>query len=357
MTPNPLLGVLFHWTGGLAAGSFYVPYRAVRRWSWETYWAVGGFFSWILAPWVLGFALTADLISTLRDAPASALCWVYMFGALWGIGGLTFGLTVRYLGMSLGIAVALGFCAAFGTLVPPIFNGDFFTRVLGTPSGRVVLAGVGVCLCGIVLAGAAGISKEREMPVKQTRATIREFNLKKGLLMATFSGVMSACFSYGLAAGAPIKTITLHHGTATLWQGLPVLVVVLLGGFTTNIAWCFILNWRNRTGREYFRGETDERAAVPLLRNYFFCAVAGVTWYMQFFFYTMGETQMGAFQFSSWTMHMASIIIFSNIWGIALHEWRGAGRRTTCFLFLALLVLIASTVIVGYGNYLALQNA
>lgn len=388
MTPNPALGVVFHWLGGLASGSFYVPYRGVKRWSWETYWLIGGFFSWIIAPWVLGLLMTNDLPAVLSEAPLHTIFWCYFWGLMWGFGGLTFGLTMRYLGMSLGMAMVLGYCAAFGTLMPPIFDGVFVSKVVGTVSGQVILAGVAVCLCGIAFAGKAGMSKEREMTAREKTAVIKEFSLKKGVLVATFSGVMSACFSYGLRSGDPIKALTLKHGTTTLWQGLPVLVVVLLGGFTTNVIWCIILNIRNKTGYQYLsstvrdhhpsRGEeliletaidapSEEMAEkirvagprgaaeperVPMLANYLFCALAGTTWYFQFFFYTMGETQMGAYKFSSWTLHMASIIIFSSLWGIGLHEWRGASRRTKGWLALSLAVLVASTMIVGYGNYL-----
>ncbi len=337
---NPALGVFFHWLGGLASASFYVPYRGVKNWAWETYWLVGGFFSWIIAPWILALTMTHDLMGVLHEAPASSLLWAYVFGVLWGLGGLTFGLTMRYLGMSLGMAMVLGYTAAFGTLMPPIFRGVFVSEVLGTRSGLVILGGVAVCLLGIAVAGAAGVSKEREMSTEQKRASIKEFDLKKGLLVATFSGVMSACFAYGLAAGDPIKALTIQHGTPVLWQGLPVLVVVLAGGFTTNFIWCLILN---------ITQETPARA--PMLSNYLFSALAGTTWYMQFFFYTMGETQMGRYKFSSWTLHMASIIIFSTLWGIALKEWKGAGRRTKLLVAFSLLVLVSSTVIVGYGNY------
>jgi L-rhamnose-H+ transport protein len=380
---NPALGVFFHWLGGLASASFYVPYRGVKHWAWETYWLVGGFFSWIIAPWILALTMTHDLMGVLHEAPASSLLWAYIFGVLWGLGGLTFGLTMRYLGMSLGMSMVLGYTAAFGTLMPPIFRGVFASEVLGTRSGLVILGGVAVCLLGIAVAGAAGVSKEREMSTEQKRASIKEFDLKKGLLVATFSGVMSACFAYGLAAGDPIKAITIQHGTPVLWQGLPVLVVVLAGGFTTNFIWCLILNIRNRTGYQYFVGEIrgripsrdeeyilesatdapgeemaiavavaqDSAVTAPMLSNYLFSALAGTTWYMQFFFYTMGETQMGRYKFSSWTLHMASIIIFSTLWGIALKEWRGAGRRTKLLVVFSLLVLVSSTVIVGYGNY------
>ena len=388
MIPNPLIGVFFHWLGGLASASFYVPYRGVKNWAWETYWLVGGFFSWIIVPWILAFLMTRDLVSVLHETPSSSIFWAYSFGVLWGFGGLTFGLTMRYLGMSLGMAVALGYTAAFGTLMPPIFRGVFVSEVLGTRSGLIIIGGVVVCLLGIVLAGAAGVSKEHEMSDARKRATIKEFALKKGLIIATFCGVMSACFAYGLAAGDPIKRITLRHGTPTLWQGLPVLVVVLAGGFTTNFIWCVILNLRNGTGHQYFesaiRGRIRERSEehiietvidapgeemavaiavaentvvkAPMLANYLFSALAGTTWYMQFFFYTMGETQMGRYKFSSWTLHMASVIIFATLWGIALKEWNGTSSKTKLFVALSLFVLVASTIVVGYGNYISITS-
>jgi len=401
MNPNPALGVFFHWLGGLASGSFYVPYKGVKHWAWETYWLAGGFFSWIIAPWILASLLTKDLLAVLGQAPASAIFWAFFFGLLWGVGGLTFGLTMRYLGLSLGMAVVLGLCAAFGTLMPPIFRGEFVTQVVGTSSGRVILLGIFVCLAGITAAGMAGISKERVMSPEQQKAAIEEFNLRKGIGVAILSGVMSACFAYGLAAGDPIKRLTVQHGTAKLWQGLPVLTVVLVGGFLTNFIWCLILLTRNKTGYQFFNsqirkdGINDEpiietavdapsREVVehihpsaaagsavavaaeappisadvraPMLRNYLLCAMAGTTWYFQFFFYTMGESQMGRYGFSSWTLHMASIIIFSSLWGIGFKEWKGAGVRAGALLTLALFLLVASTVIVGYGNYLGLSH-
>jgi L-rhamnose-H+ transport protein len=383
MTSNPFLGLIFHWLGGLASASFYLPYRGVKKWAWETYWLAGGFFSWIIAPWVLALFMTKDLLSVISETPFyPTIFWTYIFGVLWGLGGLTYGLTMRYLGLSLGMATVLGFCAAFGTLMPPIFSGEFVTNVLGTDSGIVILIGVGVCLGGIAVSGLAGMTKEREMSEEQKRASIKEFNFKKGMLVATFSGVMSACFSYGLHAGEPIKALTLKHGTAQLWQGLPVLVVILLGGFTTNFIWCLILNIRNRTGGQYFSsrvqgsgsgpaletaieapGEemalqadlppSSEPDRAPLGLNYLLCAIAGTMWYFQFFFYTMGESQMGHFKFSSWTLHMASIIIFGSLWGIYFKEWKGASRMAKTFLFLSIAALVAATIIIGYGNYLA----
>jgi L-rhamnose-H+ transport protein len=393
---NPLLGVVFHWLGGLASGSFYVPYKGVKKWSWETYWLVGGFFSWIICPWLFASLLTTDVVGVLKSQSASTLGWTYLFGALWGFGGLTFGLAMRYLGMSLGMGVALGYCAAFGTLLPPLLKifmpnipvAESLTQIASTHPGVITLIGVGVCIVGIWIAAMAGATKEKEMPAEQKLKSIKEFDFKKGLLVATFSGVMSACFSFGLTAGEPIGKACIAAGTDPLWSGLPSLIVVMLGGFTTNFIWCVMLNIRNGTGYEYLASEqrrpvhtkdgsvienpidapseevvsrspssvsTDRR--IPRLRNLFFSGLAGTTWYFQFFFYSMGHIRMGGsdpegFGFSSWTLHMASIIIFSTMWGWIFKEWKGSSKKAHMLIAAGIVTLILSTVIIGYGTYL-----
>jgi L-rhamnose-H+ transport protein len=390
---NPVLGVFFHWLGGLASGSFYVPYKGVKKWAWEVYWLVGGFFSWIICPVILASLLTNDLFGVLRQQTMGTLWWTYFFGAMWGFGGLTFGLTMRYLGMSLGMGVALGYCAAFGTLIPPIFKtfiptipvAETIGQIASTNPGKVTLFGVLVCLIGIAVAAMAGLTKEREMPEAEKKKAIAEFAFTKGILVATFSGIMSACFAFALAAGNPIGEASRAAGTNVIWSGLPKLVVVLLGGFTTNFVWCSFLNLKNRTGYQYFSStlrdsppgrnqetiietaldapseEVVEHAPktaaignhrVPMLNNYFFSALAGTTWYFQFFFYTMGETQMGKFGFASWTLHMASIIIFSTMWGWIFHEWKGASKKAHGLIASGIAMLIVSTLVIGYGTLL-----
>lgn len=364
MTPNPLLGVICHWAGGLAAASFYIPYRAVQRWSWETYWLVGGVFSWIIVPWMMALLLVPDARGAIQATPTRSVLWAYAFGALWGLGGLTFGLTMRYLGIALGVAVALGLCNAFGTLMPPIVSGDF-GEILRSRSGQIILLGVLASLAGIAVCGAAGVSKESELSSVQKHAAIPEFDFRKGMLVATFSGVMSACFAYGLAAGQPLADAArrqlLAAGQSELWQNLPVLIVVLAGGFTTNLVWCVTLNIRNRTAHQYLSVPTENpgarTASSLLLRNYLFSALAGFIWYLQFFWYGMGSTQMGRYGFSSWTLHMASIIIFSTLWGIALNEWRGTSRRTQVLVGAGLVILVGSTIVVGYGNFIKVAVA
>ena len=341
------LGVLLHAIGGFAAGSFYIPFKKVRDWAWESYWLVGGVFSWVIAPWVVALLVVPGLLSVLGEAPPSTIFWTFFFGVLWGVGGLTFGLSMRYLGMSLGYAIALGFCAAFGTIVPPIFKGEF-VGLLATTSGLITLAGIVVCLVGIGICGWAGVSKERELSEEKKKETIKEFNFTKGVLVAMFAGVMSACMAFAIEAGEPIASLAGQRGTPSLWVNSPVYVFIFTGGFTTNFIWCVYLNRKNRTAGDY----VDARR-TPLLTNYLFSALAGVTWYFQFMFFGMGKTRMGAYDFSSWTIHMAFIIVFSNLWGLFFREWKGTSRRTHRLIVSGLMVLVLSTVVVGVGNYLA----
>jgi L-rhamnose-H+ transport protein len=382
---NPLIGVLYHWLGGLASASFYVPFRGVRRWSWEIYWLTGGLFSWLLAPWFFAMLQTEDLVGVLGRAPASAIYWPIVFGMMWGFGGLTYGLTMRYLGLSLGMAVVLGLCTVFGTLIPPMFQGDFADKLLLTTSGNIVLVGLLVTLAGIIVVALAGARKDAALPAAQKSETIAEFDFRKGILVAIFSGIMSACFAFGLAAGEAIKPISAAAGTGALWTGLPVLCLIMFGGLVTNGIWCAILISRNRSAGQWFgsqaaevsspaqetatpdRGTTLEPTLLhetgsrpgraPLLRNYLLCALAGTAWYFQFFFYTMGESQMGDFGFSSWTLHMASIIIFGTLWGFAFREWRGAATRVKGMVWFGVALLVIATMIIGYGNMLARQAA
>jgi L-rhamnose-H+ transport protein len=372
--PNPLLGVVFHWLGGLSSGSCYLPFRGIKRWAWETYWLLQGVVSWIVAPILIGLLLVPGLLGILHAAPTRSMVLAYFWGFMWGFGGLTFGLSVRYLGQSLGYAIALGLTAAFGTLMPPLFSGEL-GNIASERSGQVILLGVGICLAGIVLTGVAGRRKEKELSHEAKQGTIKEFNFVKGLMVAIFAGIMSACFAYGLAAGKPIaalaKAYLLRNGRADLWQNLPVLVVVLLGGFTSNFIWSISLILRNRIASEYLGLPSRKlapatslgAAAVSSVRldsktlafNYLLSISTGLMWYFQFFFYSMGQTKMGKYDFSSWTLHMASIIIFSTVWGVLLKEWKGSSRRTEVLVGLGLAVLVLSTVVVGLGNYLKLQ--
>jgi len=396
---NPYLAITLQWIGGLGSASFYLPFLRVRKWSWETYWLVGGFFSWIVAPLLFALLLVPNLISIFHQVSGKALFWTYFFGVLWGLGSLTFGLTLRYLGIGLGMAIALSYTAAFGTMIPPCFDGTIGELVTHS-WGLVTILGVIVCLAGIGLSGAAGWAKERELSEERRKAVVREFDFRKGVLVATFSGIMSACINFGFSGlkgfnavhgHNPLTTvaaITLKlHGRLTVWDGLPALIIVLAGGFTTNFIWCLILHLKNHSGREYISGtiarEGDRGVAiaqppghspppdspvesrfdqavvtvkgptgtVPLLNNYTFAALAGVIWYLQFFFYTAGQNFMPeALAFSGWTLHMASVIIFATLWGVVRHEWKGTSKKTHAIIAGGIAALVMATLIVGAGN-------
>jgi L-rhamnose-H+ transport protein len=321
-----------------------------------------------------------EILRSAYGANPECLAYALLFGALWGVGGITFGLAIRYLGIALGYAIALGLCAVFGTLVPPIFHGQILTLVHQT-SGQFILFGVLVCLIGVAVNGAAGLSKEQEItPEEKLEAGERDYSFGKGVSIAVLAGFMSSFFAFGLDAGKPIAVLAkaqlLSAGKSDLWQNLPVLIVVLWGGFITNFIWSSVLIIQNGSIRQFAgepglnpmraaatSGDTlvdfdpldsstyDRLAPHTLVANYLFAALAGVTWYFQFFFYSMGQTKMGKYDFSSWTLHMASIIIFATLWGLVLKEWHGTSMRTKLLVTAGLSLLIGSTMVVGYGNY------
>jgi L-rhamnose-H+ transport protein len=267
---------------------------------------------------------------------------------------------MRYLGMSLGNSVLLGFTSAFGALVPSIYYNivhtpgkTTFTDLMTTSWGRIALAGVVLCLIGIYICGRAGVLKERELPEEKKKESIKEFNLVKGLIVCTISGILSACFNYGIEAGTPMAEQAnalwkaAHPGVTTefLYQNNVTYIVLLWGGLTTNFIWCMILNARNKTFGDY----TDKKS--PLTNNYFFAALAGTIWFLQFFFYGMGESRLGNGA-SSWILHMAFIILVANLWGIVLKEWKGVSAKTRITITIGIITIFLSVLLVGYGNSL-----
>jgi L-rhamnose-H+ transport protein len=342
---NPLLGIFYHAIGGFAAGSFYIPFKRVKYWAWETYWLLGGVFAWIISPWIVSLIFVPDPELLFRGLSFEVLFWPYFFGVLWGIGGLTFGLTMRFLGMSLGMALALGLTATFGTLIPPIYFQQI-EQLIGTVSGRITLAGVAVCLFGIAVTGRAGILKDKEVSEAKKKENIEEFDLKKGIWVAIFAGIMSACFAFGIAAGKPIADHAISTGTPVLFSNSPIFILIMAGGFTTNFIWCIVLGIKNNTIGDYIRIRN-----LNYFRNFLFSALAGITWYFQFMFYGMGTTKMGNYDFASWSIHMSFIIVFSNMWGLILKEWSGSSKKTIRIIITGLLVLVFSTLVIGLGNY------
>ena len=341
---NPLLGIGLIALGSIGAASFYVPFKKVRKWAWESYWLSQGVAAWLIAPWVFAFFTVPEgtLLKIISDSPTSAKLLAMLFGALWGVGGLTFGLSVRYLGIALGQSIALGFCAAFGTLIPPIVAGE---NLFGSTAGILTIVGVAICLAGIVIIGYAGALKNKNLSEEERKKAIKEFALKKGLIIAVFAGIMSACFNYGFEVGKPINEVARQYGTNDLFLSNPTLIFILLGGFITNFIYCVYLNIKNKTGKDYF--SVDART---FLNNIFFTFLAGLLWFLQFHFFGMGKSMIpAAMAVFSWSILMAFSIAFSNIWGIILKEWKGVGLKTMIVLIIGIIVLILSTFVVNLG--------
>ena len=316
-----LVGLLIVALGSLGQSSSYVPINKIQSWSWESFWLVQGIFAWLVFPFQMEGSLKA-----------------IVYGMLWGVGGLTFGLSMRYLGVALGQSIALGTCAGFGTLFPAILGGQDLLH----GEGLILLLGVCITLAGIAIIGYAGSLRARNMTKEEKQAAVKDFALTKGLAVALLAGVMSACFNLGLEAGSPISELVRSHGANELFVLNPVILLVTTGGFLTNAIYCIYQNGRNHTGKEYF-----SVSAGVLWNNVLFCALAGVLWYSQFFGLGMGKSffadspVMLAF---SWSILMSLNVIFSNIWGILLKEWKGVDQKTIVVLVTGMCVLIFSLI-------------
>ncbi len=372
-----ILGVVFHFIGGFASGSFYMPFKKVKGWSWESFWIIGGLFSWLIVPPLATYLTIPGFMDIIKAAPGSVLGSTFTMGLLWGIGGLTYGLGVRYLGVSLGSSIILGLCSVFGAIVPAIYyyfnpteGKDTIADLFGSTWGLTVMGGLLLCVIGIYICGKAGGMKDKDlaacsaggggtdahgMPVDDYAHTHKdasgsEFYLMKGLILAIISGVLSACFSFGIEAGSSMGKVANDAWMAAnpgqgefLFRNNVIFVVILWGGLTTNLIWCLILNARNKSFGDYTNSKT------PLLKNYLLCALGGTTWFLQFFFYGMGESKMGNGA-SSWILHMSFIILVANMWGIVSKEWNGVTSKTKQTIIIGILTIIASVVIVGIGN-------
>ncbi len=341
MTESLFLGMFLLVLSGVTGGSFYVPLGKVKHWSWETYWLIMGIPAWVIIPWMVAWLTVPHLLEVFANSPMQSLAWTFLFGVMWGIGAVTFGLTMRYLGISLGMAITVGLIAAFGTLIPPIVDGTFID-LLRSSSGLTGFAGVAVCLLGIAIYGWAGICKERELTDQQKKESVKEFALGKGFVVGIICGVTSACFVYGLNAGEPIAKAAIAMGTPDVYQNNPALILVMGGGFIVNSIWCLALNISNRSIRQYVSVEGG-----VLLKNYLLVCLAAIIWYGSMLFYGMAITQMGEFAFLSWSIQQALIIVCGSIWGIFLNEWKGVSRWTWFIFFCGNLVLIISTIIMA----------
>jgi len=354
---NSVFGMLIFAAGGLAGATFLLPARGVKNWAYETWWMFYCVVGLVVMPAVICAIAVPDFCGVVGSAPASTLLKCAAFGAIWGIGGLTWGLMVRYLGIGLGLAIGCGLCAATGTVLPPIMNGEASTLIYGADgavsTGKlIVLAGVAGSLLGIVFVGLAGKLKEGELPEEEKKKAVADFDFKKGMIVALVSGVCSACMNLGLQSGgvieqaaydAAVKAGVISEGAVWSWRGMPVIMVVLWGGFVVQAAWVIQQHFKNGTFGDYLH-------KGPILRNAVLASLVGVIWVIQFVCQKAGEPLMGDLKYISFAIVMASTILFSTIIGAATGEWKGTGAKTKLFLAAGTLILLASFCVISLGS-------
>ena len=338
---NPILGTLFHACGGLCASLCYTPQKKIRVWSWETYWLAQAAFCWLILP-VVGALLTIpELGVVLAEAPKAAMLRSFGLGVLYGVGGISFGVAIRYLGFALTYSIAVGLSSVLGTLLPPLVAGRLGVTLTGQGGGWVI-SGVMIGAIGIGICGWSSWLKQGDLSGAAMPTT---FSARKGVPLCLLAGVLSAVFSFSLAAGQPVADVAAAHG-AGHYQGNVIYLFSNTGAFATSAVYCLWLGRRNRSLGEY------TSAASPLAANWSLAALSGLLWYCQFFFYGLGHTRMGPYGFSSWALHMILLVAFSNVLGLVLHEWRGCRVRTLRVLTIALVVLVAAVLTIAYGNNL-----
>lgn len=336
-----IIGLLIITFGSLLQSSSYVPIKKVKNWAWESFWLVQGIFAWLIFP-LMGtlVVLPTDysFLSLFRSVDSSGLMSM-MYGVLWGVGNLTFGLSMRYLGVALGQSIALGTCSAFGTIIPALMAGkDLFKG-----DGLILLIVVSVAIAGITVIGFAGSLRSKNMSEEQKKAAIKDFAFSKGIFVAIMAGVMSACFSLGIEAGQSLKTELIDSGVNQLFAGLPTIFMITLGGFITNAAYCLFKNYKNKNFADY-----TSNSKSMLLNNLAFCILAGALWYSQFIGFEMGKSFFSTSDIMlafSWSILLSLNIIFSNVWGILLKEWVGVSNKTVNILITGILLLIFSLVL------------
>ena len=340
---NPMIGSLIFALGGLVGAVFAVPFRKIKNVQYESYWLFYALAGLLVFPLILGLATCPACFKVIGGAKPAVLAQCIGFGALWGLGGLTWGLMIRYLGIGLGLAIGCGLCSATGTLIPPIVTGHAGDLVKDA-GACTVLAGVVGSLLGIALVGLAGKFKEGELTEEQKKAAVAEFDFKKGMLVALFSGIASAGMNFGLQSGGALEAAAKEAGTPVAWCGMPVLMVVLWGGLIVNVAWCLWQNKKNGSFGDYGKMFGGNFAAIVL------AGLAGVIWACQFACQKVGEPQMGDLKYIGFAVVMGSSIFFSSLLGLFMGEWKGTGAKTKGALALGILVLLVSFCVISYGS-------
>ena len=345
MNFNILFGIFLIATGAFSAGSFAVPFGKIKGWKWETYWMVYSLGAYIIIPLLACLIFTPDFLEIIRSTSEDTVILVFILGAVYGVGNLSFGLALRYLGLSLGYALSLGLMLAIGTLIPPLMDGRLEVMIESS-GGNLLLAGIAVAAIGIAFSAWAGIAKDKSVSREKKLESIGEFNLVKGILAALLVGVTGSAMALGFEQGLPISGVAELSGIDPLFSMMPVYFVLLSGTFVSTLVWCLFLGFKNKSVNDYVRAKSSK----TLLLNYGFGLLAGLLWFSQFIFYGMGKSKMGPFTFTSWGILMALTIGFAAVWGLIRGEWKGVSMRIYIIMALSLLILIAASFMIGISG-------
>ncbi len=349
MPSNPILGTLIHSIGGISASTCYVPFKGVKKWSWDSYWIVQASFAWFVFPFLIGFLTVPDLLGVFRASPPEVLFNATALGIIYGFGGMCFGFAINHIGYSLTYTISIGISAILGTIVPLIMQGTLVEKI-NAPGGHVIFFGMFLAVVGIFFCGIAGYRKEKDLKnaTNGNTQTIT-FNMKKGLLLTVIAGVLSAVFGISLEVGAPVAEMAGRFG-AGHFEGNAPLILSTLGAFITNFLWFLTTGVRSGSIQEIFA--LKEVGSLSLAANWGMSILSGALWYGQFFFYGIAHVQMGPFKFASWVIHMSMLIFFSYLVGVVMKEWTYVTRQTYVTLILALCILVISFIVMTYGSTL-----
>jgi len=345
METNIIPGILLIASGAFTAGSFAMPFGMVKGWKWETYWLIYCIGAYTIFPLIACLVFAPNFLGIYSQVPGNVLFNVFLLGAVYGIGNLSFGLSLRYLGISLGYAMSLGLMLAIGTLIPPVLDGRLNIMIAGS-GGTLLITGVVIACLGIGFSGWAGYLKDKSVSDSDKRKSITEFSFIKGVMAALLVGITGSAMSLGFEQAIPINKIAEENGINPLFTSMPVMLLILTGTLLTTIIWCIYLGIRNKSLSDYVKSEPQGRLPV----NYFFSLLAGLLWFSQFILFGMGKSKMGPFTFTSWGILMGLTIVFATLWGIYRREWKDASRSVIVFMIISLLIIIISSYLIGISG-------
>lgn len=340
MTFELLFGIGLIAMGAFSSGSFSIPFGRTRNWAWENYWLIYSLFAYVIVPVVACYVFCPGFMNVLSGIPAQTLGWIFILGFIYGVCNLTFGLSLRYLGLSLGFSLSLGLMMILGTIIPPAIDGRL-SVLLQQSGGTMLIAGLLIAAVGIALSGYAGYRKDKGAGPEANP----ELDFKKGLLLVLFVGITGASQALGIEQGTEISSAIIASGVNPLFQTLPVFPILFGGSFGATALWCLFLSKRNNNLKAFMK--TKE---VGVLSNYLYCALAGFLWFINFIFFGMGKSRMGEFSFTAWGIMMSLTIVFATLWGLYRGEWKATDTKTKAWMYAGLVVLVIASFVIGMSG-------